>query len=292
MSAGCAAAPASTPAIIAPTDAAARTEAVWSGLAKSQGLLWQWRLTPYLPSEWPPSATTTWTRYAYGAGRDPQLADGERISAPWGRIDSRDGAATFTQLRKDVSPKAIQGTGPIRPEVAAPLRSSEAVNARVITLAGLPDPGLPDTGETQAFYRAWFALNGVIADEIGLPAAFKAWVAATPAGAPNTFAIGDSRTIAPGINLTLLSVDEDSRCPTDGKVMCVWSGVASFTFEVARAEIRERLKLSSIDALKRYTSTAEVAGQHIALIAVLPEATTGGTIDQARYRLSLTVTTR
>lgn len=290
--AGCAAAPAPTPAIISATDAAARTEAVWSGLAKSQGLLWQWRLTPYLPSEWPPAPTTTWTRYAYGTGRDPQLADGERISAPWGRIDSRAGAATFTQLSKDVSPKAIQGTGPVRPEDAAPLRSSEAVNARVTTLTGLPDAGLPETRETQAFYRAWFALNGVVADEIGLPSAFKAWVSAAPAGAPITFAIGDSRTIAPGITLTLLSVDEDSRCPTDGKVMCVWSGVASFTFEAARAEIRERLKLSSIDAPKSYTRTAEFAGQHITLISVLPEATTGGTIDRARYRVSLTVTAR
>jgi len=300
MSASCAAAPAPTPAIIAPTDAAARTEAVWSGLAKSQGLLWQWRLTPYLPSTWPPSATTTWTRYAYGAGRDPQLADGERISAPWGRIDFRDSAATFTQLGKDVSPKALQGPGPIRPEDAAPLRNSEAVNARVITLTGLPDPGLPETRETQAFYRAWFGLNGVIADEIGLPPAFKAWVPSAPpgapttpaAGAPITFAIGDSRTIAPGVSLTLLSVDEDSRCPTDGKVMCVWSGVASFTFEAARAEIRERLKLSSIDAPKSYTRTADFAGQRIELISVLPDATTGGTIDRARYRVSLTVTAR
>src|SRR4030095_8844883 len=50
---------------------------------------WQMKLTTWLPSEWPPTTGTVWTRYAYGL--DVTLDGAAGVSAPFARIERRAG---------------------------------------------------------------------------------------------------------------------------------------------------------------------------------------------------------
>lgn len=279
-------------------------ETLWNAVGKSPNLLWGWRLTPPLPDSWPPTAATVWSRFAYGFGRDAQLADGERISQPWARVDVSAGRSTIIALANPIAPRSIQGTGPVRAEDVAPLKQADAVAVFMQALAALPPQGTPDVLQAQAYYRTWLKFNGAIADEVMVNPAFRAWsnsVAPTPATiaprptvTPPTDAFeikfGETATPLPGLSLRFVSLVEDSRCPGDGLVQCVWSGVASVLLDADAGGQRTSLKLSSISSAGTYTKTTKLGTYTIELAQVLPEKTSRGPqVPAADYRVYIRV---
>ncbi|MER2563762.1 MAG: hypothetical protein ABTQ32_23735 [Myxococcaceae bacterium] len=125
---------------------------------KHPGVMWSYRLTPPMPSEWPMTPKSTLVRWVFAAGMDVGLRDGERVAAPWGRVDvSADGTATFTAVSKSLEGNDIQGVRPITKAEADVVRqvfeTSEALRAG--DLAAVKEP-----------WCRWLRYNGVIAAKL------------------------------------------------------------------------------------------------------------------------------
>src|SRR4051812_31374270 len=71
--------------------------------------------SPFMPGEWAPSPSTTWTNYAYACGRDPNLYDGLRVAYPWAKIERVPASSTagIILLSSAVAPFEAQGVRPV-----------------------------------------------------------------------------------------------------------------------------------------------------------------------------------
>jgi hypothetical protein len=141
--------------------------------APKAGLYWfEYRVTPPLPSHWPPSQSTTLYYYAYAAGNPSQrpVMDGEHNSLPWARVEvERDPQARpkVTLLRRDLKELGIQGFGPVMQEEAEAHQARGAASAVLLgALTGLPPAGSDEEKTLQKFYCQWRKWNGVIAQEL------------------------------------------------------------------------------------------------------------------------------
>jgi hypothetical protein len=119
---------------------------------------WDPRVAPPLPSEWPMTPKGTLVRWVYAAGRDMNLSDGERVAAPWARIDlSAEGARNLTTLSSALEPFDTQGVRPVSKaevEVLGQLAEAEASLRK------------NDLDAVKAGYCAWRSMNGTIAQRI------------------------------------------------------------------------------------------------------------------------------
>lgn len=132
----------------------------WKAMPTSAkpGLFWDYRVAPPLPSEWPMTPKSTLVRWVYGAGRDLDLRDGERIAAPWARIDvGVDGVPTLTTLSKRLDVIDTQGVRPVsKADAEAVRRVYEADDALRKN----------DLAQVRAGYCLWRSWNGVIARQL------------------------------------------------------------------------------------------------------------------------------
>lgn len=162
----------------------AKLEEIWASRTKSGDVngrptFWNPAYSPYMAGEWPPTPTTTWTRYAYAYGQDPGLSDGLRVAYPWAKVERVAGASTATiiVLGDSIDPYSTQGVRPADPATIAALNSQPSVESYVFGLTGLPDPMAPETILMANFYRSWRANHGAIAKElVPLHADFWVWV--------------------------------------------------------------------------------------------------------------------
>ena len=126
--------------------------------APPPGVMWRFRVAPPLPSEWPMTKKSTFVRWVFAAGMDVGLHDGERVAAPWARIDTAaDGASKLTVLTKTLSSADIQGVKPISKAEA------DLVTGVFETSAAL------EAGQLAALkpsWCAWLKYNGVIAAKL------------------------------------------------------------------------------------------------------------------------------
>jgi len=139
--------------------------------AIGSSLAWEFRITPPIPSAWPVIEGTTLTWFLYAAASDPQLADGERVSGPWGRIESRaltsDGPL-FVAMKAGLAPVGTQGVRPlaasesVRLDACSPEALLRSLYALATTWAG--NQALMDS--TLESYRFWARMNGVIAEVV------------------------------------------------------------------------------------------------------------------------------
>jgi len=164
-------------------EAGQRLDTLWRSVDTPAPPFWSSSSTPPFPAQWPPTPTTTWVRYAYAYGLDPQLADGEQIARPWARLElaAGSGRARVVLLSRKLEGIGTQGVAPLDAASLKVLETEDAVTARCLRLDGPPPAGRPETTELAAFFRTWLGFNGVIAEAIGPDhAAFLAWVEARP----------------------------------------------------------------------------------------------------------------
>jgi hypothetical protein len=122
------------------------------------GVSWRYSLTPPLPAAWPLEADGTVVTYVYASGFDAQLRDGERIAAPWARIDQRRGVkARVSRLAGRLEIVGVQGVRPItRDEAALQQKAFDTADAlRRGQLDALAGP-----------WCAWLRAHGTIADRL------------------------------------------------------------------------------------------------------------------------------
>jgi hypothetical protein len=150
-------------------------ESLWGQLDQSEPsssdsgpILWQPAYSPLFPTEWPPTPTTQWRRYAYAQGQDMSLADGVHVAKPWAQVEMSGDRATalITPLSAQLDPFAIQGVAPLEAETLAVLKQEDQVSTYALRLKNLPDPNTSEITAMRAFYQTWLNYNGTIAGEI------------------------------------------------------------------------------------------------------------------------------
>jgi hypothetical protein len=154
--------------------------ALWNALDKGdKKIIWQPAHSPFFPSEWPPTPTTTWVRYAFAYGLDPDIGGGQRVAPPWAFVEVRAGGemASIAQQRLRLEAFDVQGTVSLSREALAALNKGEQVVVYSLSLSAVPAASSSEGADMRAFYRAWFAGNGAIAALIKpAHAGFVAWV--------------------------------------------------------------------------------------------------------------------
>jgi hypothetical protein len=121
-------------------------------------VFWDYRVAPPLPSEWPMAPRSTLVRWVYGAGRDVNLSDGERIAAPWARLDvGADGALTLTTLSKRLDVIGTQGVRPVSKDDAETVRRVHQADDALRK---------NDLAQVRAGYCLWRSWNGAIAGHL------------------------------------------------------------------------------------------------------------------------------
>lgn len=125
--------------------------------SKGPGVMWSFRVSPPLPSEWPMTPKSALVRWVYAAGMDLQLHDGERVAAPWARLDETDGAQKLTTLSTALELIGTQGVKPITREEADVVTS-------VFQAGGALRAG--DLAKVKPGWCAWLRYNGVIAAKL------------------------------------------------------------------------------------------------------------------------------
>lgn len=143
----------------------ALVEPAWKQVTKPSGpskqgpgVMWRFRVSPPLPADWPMTPKSAVVYWVYAGGFDVSVHDGERVAAPWARIDEQpDGTRALTVLSKALEGDAIQGVKPISKAEA------EQVGTVFSTAAALR---ANDTAALKAAWAGWLRYNGVIASKL------------------------------------------------------------------------------------------------------------------------------
>lgn len=116
---------------------------------------WQLALTTWLPSEWPPTPQTVWTRYAYGL--DVTLDGVSGVSAPLARLERPPGNARNWTLIAMANKLTIIGNHAVRPVGGwrYTKEDEDRVLAHALALTGVPTPKEPATRELAAYFKSW-----------------------------------------------------------------------------------------------------------------------------------------
>jgi hypothetical protein len=179
-------APAATISPVPTAAAEQQLQALWNQLDKGAAptdklpITWQPAYSALFPSEWPPTPSTIWVRYAYAQGSDLEnLRDAVRISAPWARLELRGnlGMVTIVPLSAKLEPASTQGVQPLDEAAQVVLAKEAAVSAYCLQLTASPQPNSLQAANMRAFYRAWLKYNRALVDLIhSNHTGFLAWV--------------------------------------------------------------------------------------------------------------------
>jgi hypothetical protein len=167
------------------TEVAKQFQGLWARLdkgvppANKLPISWNPSYSVLFPSEWPPTPTTTWVRYAYAQGMDMDLHDGVRVTGPWARLElhGSQSTASIVPLSGTLEAVTIQGVQPIDSATQAVLAGGDDVSAYCLRLTALPQANNPSTDDMRIYYHTWFKYNGAFVDLIRKDhEKFLAWV--------------------------------------------------------------------------------------------------------------------
>lgn len=134
----------------------------------SPPIMWRTTQSPVFPNEWPPTSSTTWTRYTFAYGNSPttMLGDGMYVTRPLTRTavrrdESEGNVIALSTVRESVG---IQGVSPLDAASSAALNKGPQVQARLLQLTMLPDEAV--AVELRDYYRTWINLNGTFVVQI------------------------------------------------------------------------------------------------------------------------------
>ncbi len=142
---------------------------------------WKMLRTTWLPSEWPPTSRTTWTRYAYGL--DMSLDGSSDVSAPFARIERHVG----DESREIVTPMAAKlkviAVHPVRPHGGwrYTLEDEKRMLTLALSLTAAPPPEARGAIGMKSYFQSWRLGNAEIAAHVE-PAhrAFFDWLKTAP----------------------------------------------------------------------------------------------------------------
>ena len=139
---------------------------------------WQMQLTTWLPSEWPPTPRTVWTRYAYGL--DVTLDGIAGVSAPFARLERGSGDDPNRVLVPMARKVKAVATQPVRPHGGwnYTLDDEKRILAQALALTAALPPEARGTPGLIAYYKSWRLGHAEIAALVQpRHRAFFAWLA-------------------------------------------------------------------------------------------------------------------
>jgi hypothetical protein len=142
---------------------------------------WQMHFTTWLPSEWPPTPQTVWSRYAYGL--DVSHDGSCDVAAPIVRIERRTGEAKEVTLIPMATRLKVVGVHPVRPTPGwhYTLEDEKRVLAQALALTAAPPPEARGTLGLVSYYQSWRLSHAVIAGHVeARHRAFFAWLEKQP----------------------------------------------------------------------------------------------------------------
>jgi hypothetical protein len=93
---------------------AALVDPLFMSCEKPAGRVWEWVVTPPLPSEWPLGAKGHLVQYAYARQVDPSMTYAERQSGVFARVDvPKSGEAKATLVAQKIEMTGAQATHPL-----------------------------------------------------------------------------------------------------------------------------------------------------------------------------------
>ena len=122
---------------------------------------------------------------------------------------------------------------------------------------------------------------------------------AGPSDQRTTGSAGAEITLAPGMTVDVADVNlrvrfekvnQDSRCPTNGLIQCVWEGSAQVQLQVSHISGTESLAQVALESAGGH-DTATVYGQPLKLVRVDPAKVTLDAIPPSAYRATIRVGT-
>jgi hypothetical protein len=139
-------------------------EAAWRQHRQRDGESpWRPRLSPPLPSAWPPDGQRRLLTYAYAFRLKPSIGQGEEIASPWARVITGDGIVELEELGHP-RPLGLQGVRPLSAEELEIARTAPAAAAELDRLVQGVD--LPEAPPVLRYYCFWRQVNGVLAAEL------------------------------------------------------------------------------------------------------------------------------
>jgi hypothetical protein len=124
---------------------------LWLTVKPKDSRDWQMKQTTWLPSEWPLTPKTTWTRYAYGL--DVTLDGSAGVSRSFARVERQAGSHdTCVVIPMDRKINSV-ATHPVRPHGGwnYTLEDERRILTRALALTSSPS----DTKEIAKYYQAW-----------------------------------------------------------------------------------------------------------------------------------------
>lgn len=96
---------------------------------------WNYRVSLGYPCIWPVKGSVSLCYYAFAYAFDPQVADGERIAAPWARIvvdPAEKNDLTIEFLSKEINKIGIQGMRPLKAEEMQVYKNADRVEEALV----------------------------------------------------------------------------------------------------------------------------------------------------------------
>lgn len=148
-------------------------DVTWRTLGSREEIAWSAARTPFFPNEWPATPNTVWISLVYAYGNDPAsgLADGQRVSAPWARVEVSATAQTahVIKLRDSLIDSGdVQGMRPLDQREFEAIRPAGDVS-------GPPDLAAANSEALRRYYAFWLRNHGAICRTLAIPEGFLQW---------------------------------------------------------------------------------------------------------------------
>jgi hypothetical protein len=148
-------------------------DVTWRTLDSRDEIGWSAARTPFFPNEWPTTPNTVWTSLVYAYGNDPAsgLADGQRVAAPWARVEILAEAQTahVIKLRDSLIDSGdVQGMRPLgQKEIETITPAGDII--------GPPDLAAANAEALRRYYAFWLRNHGAICRTLAIPEGFLRW---------------------------------------------------------------------------------------------------------------------
>ncbi len=140
---------------------------------------WEYRISPPFPEAWPPKGTGRVFYYAYAAGRELGLVDGERFGPVWARVtvNARPGSPPQVEiLTREIKVLGTVGVGPLMIAEARIFQQRDAVERQIYAVSSQTDMNGLDATAVRTYYYHWCWNTGMTEQIRKLHPEFFQWL--------------------------------------------------------------------------------------------------------------------
>ncbi|MBZ5565159.1 MAG: hypothetical protein LAP13_22400 [Acidobacteriia bacterium] len=125
---------------------------------------WEYRISPPFPETWPPKGTGRVFYYAYAAGRELSIVDGERLGPVWARVavNAKTGSPPHVEiLTREIKILGTVGVRPLTNDEVRIFQQGDAVEKQIHAVLSQTDLKGLDAKAVRGYYCAWCQNTGM-----------------------------------------------------------------------------------------------------------------------------------